>query len=80
MNPVILSDLSDMYQSKIIVGELLYGKRVLVTGAYGMLASYMVYMLLYLNQFHHAKIDIYALGRDHNRFVNRYGKLLEDPN
>lgn len=80
MNPVILSDLSDMYQSKIIVWEKLYGKRVLVTGAYGMLASYMVYMLLYLNQFHHAKIDIYALGRDHNRFVNRYGKLLEDPN
>lgn len=80
MNSAILSDLSEIYQSKIVDWEKIYGKRVLVTGAYGMLASYMVYMLLYLNKYYHAKIDIYALGRNLDRFTKRYGEFLGDSN
>ena len=79
MNPIIMADLTDMYRSKVVDWEKLYGKSVLVTGAYGMLASYMVYMLLYLNQYHDAKIDIYMLGRNRDRFSSRYGEFMSSP-
>jgi UDP-glucuronate decarboxylase len=52
----------------------LYGKTVLISGAYGMLASYMVFMLIYLNETQPgANIRILALGRNQDKFAQRFG-------
>lgn len=48
-------------------------KTVLVTGAYGMLASYMVYFMLYLNEVHNYNINIIALSRSIEKFEARFG-------
>ena len=53
MNKIIQQDMEYMYQSQIELWELLRDKTVLITGAYGMLPSYMVYMLIYLNEKKH---------------------------
>ena len=46
---IIEEDLEDIFQRNI-PWEKLKGTTVLITGAYGMLASYVVFMLLYLNE------------------------------
>ena len=50
MNPVIFADMKEMHDAGIVDWHRLYGKTVLISGAYGMLASYMVFMLIYLNE------------------------------
>lgn len=52
--------------------ERLYGKSFLVTGATGLVASFIIDMLMYLNTEKHAGIQIYALGRDQERLRQRY--------
>lgn len=54
-------------------------KSVLITGAYGMLASYMVYMLIYLNEEKVLDIQIFALGRNADKFNERFGEYLQRP-
>jgi nucleoside-diphosphate-sugar epimerase len=51
----------------------LRNKTVLITGAYGMLASYMVYFLLYLNEIHEFNIEIISLSRSAEKFNSRFG-------
>lgn len=45
-----------------------------------MLASYMVYMLLYLNKYRDAGISIFAMGRRRDQFVKRFGEFITDKN
>ncbi len=78
MNRYILGDLEKMYKEKYINWAKLYGRSVLISGAYGMLASYMVYMLLYLNKYYNADIEIYAVGRNEQKFFSRFGEFIED--
>ena len=52
---------------------LLKEKTILVTGAYGMLASYMVYFLIYLNEMHGYDIKIISLSRNDEKFKTRFG-------
>lgn len=78
MNKIILEDLQRMDQCSFIDWRKLFGKKVLITGAYGMLASYMVYMLLFLNRRYGAGISIFAMGRRHDRFVERFSAFLDD--
>ena len=76
MNVIVREDLEELY-SRGIKWERLYGKNVLITGAYGMLASYAVFMLIYLNEFHSAGISIYALGRNEEKARKRFGEYFE---
>ena len=49
MNPVIFDDLAELH-TRFNDWSWLKGRSVLVTGAYGMLASYLIFMLIYLNE------------------------------
>lgn len=62
-NEVIQKDLEQIINLNIKF-ENLYNKNVLITGANGMLASYYMYMLMYLNDKKNANIKIYALVRN----------------
>ena len=53
------------------------GKSLLITGAYGMLASYLVFFLIYLREYHKIELSIIAQGRDERKASARFGKYLE---
>jgi len=75
MNPVIFNDMQEIHDAGIVDWHRFYGKTVLVTGAYGMLASYVVFMLVYLNETQPgANIAILALGRRQDKFERRFGE------
>lgn len=78
MNPIILEDMEEIY-SRNIKWEAIFNKRVMITGAYGMLASYAVFMLIYLNEKYNASIEILALGRDEQKAKQRFGNFFNKP-
>lgn len=47
MNRIIKEDMEYIYQFNPEMWEAFRNKTVLITGAYGMLPSYMVYMLIF---------------------------------
>ena len=54
-------------------------KTVLVTGAYGMLASYIVFFLIYLREKKGIEVSILAQGRDEQKARERFGLYFEKP-
>ena len=71
------SDLREAALSIVDVNNL-YGKTVLVTGASGMIGSFIVDTLVYLNQHFEANIVIIALGRNKDNLVSRFQGHDED--
>lgn len=71
---IVEYDLENVF-NRGIPWESLENKTVLITGAYGMLASYMVYMLMYLNEKRGMHINIIALGRSKDKFERRFGEV-----
>jgi UDP-glucuronate decarboxylase len=56
------------------------GSAILITGASGMLASYMVHSVLWLNRFvFQNPCTIFAAGRDFRKLVEKYGYALDFP-
>lgn len=79
MTPIIWEDMKEIFGRRTKWEEL-YGKRVLVTGAYGMLASYSVFMLIFINEtVPSANIEIFALGRSRTRAEKRFGEYFHRP-
>lgn len=76
-NKIIDDDMKMMYENAPFDWNDLKNKTVLITGAYGMLTSYMVYMLIYLNETYNTKINIIALGRNPQKLVKRFGKFTQ---
>ncbi|MFT4144614.1 MAG: NAD-dependent epimerase/dehydratase family protein [Mobilitalea sp.] len=68
----------------IVTNEMDYSKldhcTVLVTGANGMLAAYIIHTLMYLNSTSKFKIKVIALVRSRERAKERFGQYLEDSN
>lgn len=62
-NNVVKEDLKKLAEQNIDFKKL-YNKSILITGATGMLASYYMYLLMYLNDNKNANIKIYALVRN----------------
>ena len=54
--------------------DKLFGSSVLITGAGGMLGSFITDTLLYLNDSRDAGIKIYAAGRNISRLLERFGE------
>lgn len=52
--------------------ERLYKKKFLITGATGLIASFLIDIFMYLNLEKKAEIQIFALGRDQQKLRNRY--------
>lgn len=75
-NSIIKNDLEEIYQQKVNWTEL-DGKTIMVTGAYGMLATYVIYMLLYLVLEKKLNISIIALGKSKEKFEKTYGDELK---
>lgn len=49
-------------------------KRMMITGATGMVGKYLIQVLLYRNAHYDAGIKIYAVGRDEAKFRSRFGE------
>ena len=73
---IITADMEDIFQRDIPIQELC-GKTILISGATGMLASYVVYFLIWLNENKQANINIIALARNLKKCQERFGQYLE---
>ena len=51
-----------------------YGKKVLITGASGLIGSFITECFLYANENFDARIIVYAAGRSKDRLGIRFGK------
>lgn len=79
MNRIIEEDMQRILAENI-PWDLLYGKTVLVTGAAGMLPSYMVYLLSYLNeQVQNAGVRILAAARNEDKLRRVLGDAADKP-
>lgn len=75
-NPVVQAD---MRLIDCVAGscEKLSGKRVFITGATGMLATYCVYYLLFLNDTYHLNLTVTGLVRSREKAERRFFDLLQ---
>ena len=74
-NTIIREDLEEIYRRNIRWDKL-KGKTILITGAYGMLASYVTYMCIYLNEVHHYNLRIVVAVRSKEKLEARFGKYI----
>ncbi len=75
---VIREDM-DQIRASLPTAEKLRGKSVYITGATGMIASYIVYFLLYLNETAGIPVEIYAGARKREKAQDRFGAYMERP-
>lgn len=75
-NKVIWEDLEEIYK-RDIGWEKLRGKTILITGAYGMLASYVTFLCIYLNEVHHFGLRIIAAVRNIDKLSARFGEYVD---
>ena len=76
IHPVIREDVARVVCEKNIHWEKLFGKTVLITGASGLIGSYLVYTLLELNEVKNARIKVLGLVRNGDKARVQFGKLL----
>lgn len=74
---IILQDIKEIYCRNIDWNQL-RDKTVLVTGPNGMLASYVMHMLFFLNEEKHFNIHVIAMARSDERFYARFGEHGRD--
>lgn len=56
----------------------LRGSSILITGATGLIGAYMVDLLLLYNDINEANITIYAMGRNLDKLIERFGEARSD--
>ena len=59
--------------------KCLYEKSFLITGASGLIASFLIDLLFYANKMMNAEIKVYALVRDRKYAEERYCSILRNP-
>ena len=72
---IILEDLRRMSEARLPWQEL-EGKTVLVTGATGMLASYVTRLLLYLHEYAKINVSVVALCRNRQKAEQYFGSYI----
>lgn len=79
MSDIIDQDLKTIVSADIVPWDQLAGRTVLITGANGMLASYLVETLLYLNQSRYGEtpIRVLALCRTESKAKQRFRRYLK---
>lgn len=75
-NRIIQEDIEELYHRKLN-WESMRGKTIWITGAYGMLASYLVYMCIFLNEIHGYNITIIVAIRNYEKLKKRFGEYVE---
>lgn len=73
---IIEEDLKNIYSDASFDWHVFDHKTVLVAGAYGMLTSYMIYMMLYLNEKQNIHVNIIAVGRNRMKYEQRFGDYV----
>ncbi|WP_457405546.1 NAD-dependent epimerase/dehydratase family protein [Pseudomonas sp. TE24901] len=75
-NAIVASDLLAITTQYALPWHRLKGQKVLITGASGFLAAYMVETLLFLNETQGLEIQIFALVRSRQRFERRFAHAM----
>lgn len=75
-HPIIQGDLERIVSCPL-PWELLFGKTVLISGANGLVPSYILETLLYLNETESAGIHTVAMVRNYDRALRRLGHLVD---
>lgn len=73
----VQEDLEEIIKSDQIAWDKLKDKRVLITGASGMLATYLVYVLAKLNETFNYNIQILATGRNRGKLEKKFQGLTD---
>lgn len=77
MNRIILKDCEALFNEKTMDWSRIKNAAILVTGACGMLPAYMIWMMIYLNEYHNYHIKILALCRNAKRASVVFGEYAE---
>lgn len=77
-NKIVQDDMKEIYNRSFDWNKL-KRKTVLITGASGMLASYMTFFLTFLNEEHHFDITIYALVRNQQKAKSKFAGIDQKP-
>jgi nucleoside-diphosphate-sugar epimerase len=59
--------------------DRLNNKNILITGATGLIGSFLIDVLMFRNKHYGSQISIYAIGRNSIRAKNRFGMYWENP-
>ena len=78
-HPAYLAQLTAAVEDPGLPIQALSGKRVLITGATGMLGSCLVDLLMAANRQRQIGVHIYALGRSAERGQARFADVWKDP-
>lgn len=73
---IIWEDIKEIY-GRSIDWEQFRDKTILISGPNGMLASYVMYMMIYLNEERHMGIRIIAMVRSLENFIKRFKRFSE---
>lgn len=76
-NQIVQNDL-EMISCALLQWDELAGKRVLVTGANGMISAYLIYTLMYLNCSKNLGIQVIALSRNEKKARKLFGCFWND--
>lgn len=79
MNPIIQEDLEQIISFKAVDWKTFQGKTVLISGANGMLPSYMVETLLYLNKKYDYHVKVVALVRNIEKAHKCFSEHINNP-
>ena len=71
-NEIILHDMDEIFD-RGYGWESFFDKTIYISGSYGMLASYMVFFLIYLREKKSINVNILAQGRDEQKARDRFG-------
>ncbi len=76
-NKTYRKDLRTTLNSTVDIQKL-YGRRILITGATGLIGSFAADILLYANRMENAEMEIYLLARDEKRLRERFLSSLAE--
>lgn len=78
LDKILLDDFEEIFNNRKIKWKVLKNKTILITGANGFIASYIIYFLIFLNQKYNFKIKIILIGRNkkklNKKFINKNTK------
>lgn len=78
MNHILRGDLEFICSNTIVDWSRFNHKKILITGANGMLPAYMVFTLLYLNEKYNFDVKVIALVRNINKAKAKFADYLTD--
>ena len=77
-NKIVQEDMARLIGDDAILWEKLQGKTVLITGANSMLATYMIYALVALNEKKNSQTKIVATARNMKKAALRFSDVLNN--